>query len=123
MTMEPVQIKPREQIAMVAVPLVEITHARGRPMFEELGAIDVLGNQCRIVTTGRYFEFWLGGRRFAISLEDLIATAGKALEERLRREIRDRVAAAQSAGTAPRDSGAALFEHHFGSGEDPPPAA
>lgn len=96
--MEPAARKSRDHIAMVATPLIEVTHSVSHRVVEDRGALMVLGNPCRVYLADRHLEFWTKHRRFEISLEDLVATAGKALEDRLRAEIRDRVVAAQRGG-------------------------
>jgi hypothetical protein len=93
----------REQIALIEVPIFDITDARSHRLVQSLGEIDVLGNLCHVMTTGKFVEFWVGKRRFELRVEDLLATAGVAIEAHLRGEIRARVLAAR--GAVPEDDG------------------
>lgn len=95
-----------EQIALIEVPIRDITDARNHRLVHEIGRIDVLGNLCRVMSTGRHLEFWVGHRQFEISLEDLAQTAGAAIAGHLKGEIADRVRAGYSGETKPRQRAA-----------------
>lgn len=82
-----------EQIALIEVPIVDITNAANKRLVGEAMRLDVLGNLCRVMTNGACLEFWVGARRFEVSLEDLVATAGGAIAGHLKGEIADRVRA------------------------------
>jgi hypothetical protein len=82
-----------EQIALIEVPIRETTDARSLRLAEEWGHLTVLGQSCQIVRSLRHLEFLVGGRRFEISLEELIEAAGAAIAGHLKAAIADRVRA------------------------------
>jgi hypothetical protein len=86
-----------EQIALIEVPIRDITDATTVRLVEEVARLDVLGNMCQLMTTGRHWEFWVGKRRFEINLQDLADTAAAAIGAHLKGEIRARVLSARGA--------------------------
>ena len=82
-----------EQIALIEAPIRDITDARTARLVQEIGRLDVLGNLCQVMSTGRQLEFWVGQRRYEISIEDLVQAAGSAIAGHLKGEIADRVRA------------------------------
>lgn len=76
-----------EQIALLEVPLRDITSARTRRLVGTLGEVPVPGGPCKVEGDGRHLEFRIGTRRFEIDLECLVLLAGKAIEAQLRTEI------------------------------------
>ena len=90
-----------DQIALIEVPVRDITDARSLRLVYEIDRLDVLGNRCQVMGAGRHLEFWVGDRHFEVSLEQLVQAAGAAITAHLRSEVASRVLAAR------REAGAA----------------
>ena len=100
-----------EQIALIEVPVRDISDRRSHRLVATLGELEVLGQRCQVMTTGQHLEFWVARRRFEVSLEDLAATVAAAITGHLKGEIIARVTGAPYDGQskplarAARDAG------------------